>query len=130
MGYDTKKLFEQAIKIIDDKEPVFIEDLISYLPCSKPTFYDHFKVDSDEFNEIKEKLEAIRIGMKSKMRSKWFNSDNPTLQLALMKLIGTDQEAHRLNGSIQKIDHSSKDGSMKPQINLSYNGKEISLKDD
>ena len=32
-----------------------------------------------------------------------YKSDNPTLQLALMKIIGTKDEAHRLNGTKQEI---------------------------
>jgi hypothetical protein len=37
------------------------------------------------------------------MRSKWYKSDAPALQIALMKIISTDEEAHRLNGSKQEI---------------------------
>ena len=40
------------------------------------------------------------------MRSKWYKSDNATLQMGLMKLIGTEDEAHRLNGSSKKVEHS------------------------
>ena len=44
------------------------------------------------------------------MRSKWFKSEQATLQVALMKLIGTDEEAHRLNGSRQSVDVTTKPG--------------------
>jgi hypothetical protein len=31
------------------------------------------------------------------MRSKWYRSENPTLQLALMKLVSTDEELRKLS---------------------------------
>ena len=72
------------------------------MPIAKPTFYDYFKVDSNEFNDIKEKLDANRVSTKVKMRKKWQDSDAPALQIGLMKLIATEEEAHRLNGTKQE----------------------------
>jgi len=54
--------------------------------------------------------------IKHGLRTKWYNSDNATCQVALYKLLGTDDECHRLNGSKQEIDHTSKGQSIKPQI--------------
>lgn len=99
MAYKTEDLFEQAISIIKDKRLFFIEDVVAFLPCSKPTFYEHFKLDSDEFNAIKDELEKNRIAIKSSMRKKWYDSDNATLQVALMKLICTDEERKALSPS-------------------------------
>lgn len=100
--YDKDKIYEQALKAIEDNSLYFIEDVIAYIPISKPTFYDYFKVDSNEFNNIKEALDNNRINTKVKMRKKWEDSDNATLQIGLMKLISTDEEAHRLNGTKQE----------------------------
>lgn len=99
MAYKSNELFEEAIKQIREKKLFFIEDVVAFLPCSKPTFYDHFKIDSDEFNTIKEELEKNRIAVKANMRKKWYDSDNATLQVALMKLIGTDEERKNLSPS-------------------------------
>ena len=103
MAYDKVKLYNQALNIIKDKELFFIEDIVTLLPCHKTTFYDYFPINSNENNTIKDALENNRIGKKVKMRSKWYKSDNATLQMGLMKLIGTEEEAHRLNGSSQKL---------------------------
>ena len=95
--YDRKKIFEQAKEVIEKHKLFFIEDIVSFLPISKPTFYDFFKTDSNEFNDIKDLLEKNRVEVKSAMRSKWFKSENPTLQVSLMKLICTDDERKKLS---------------------------------
>lgn len=99
MAYDKKKLYKQAIDIATEKKCFFIEQLVSFMPCAKKTFYEIFPIGSDECNAIKDVLEANKVATKSKMYNKWFESDNPTLQVALMKLIATTEQAHRLNGS-------------------------------
>jgi hypothetical protein len=96
MAYDTEKLYNQAIKAIEENNLFFIEDVIALLPCSKPTFYDHFPVNSNEFNTLKEMIEENKVSVKLKMRKKWLDSDNATLQMGLMKLITTDEERKRL----------------------------------
>ena len=104
--YDRKKIFEQAKEVTEKHKLFFIEDIVSFLPISKPTFYDFFKPDSNEFNDIKDLLEKNRVEVKSAMRSKWFKSENPTLQVSLMKLICTDEERKKL--SMNHIDVTSK----------------------
>lgn len=99
MAYDKNKILEQAKEVTEKNKLFFIEDVVSYLPCSKPTFYEFFPPDSNELNTIKDLLEKNRTEIKVSMRSKWYKSDNASLQIALMKLISTDEEAHRLNGS-------------------------------
>jgi len=97
MAYNTKSLFEKAMQEVKDRKLFFLDDVIAYLPCSKPTFYDHFPVESDLLNAIKEELDKNKVEIKSAMRIKWYNSDNATLQVALMKLICTDDERKALS---------------------------------
>ena len=104
MAYNKEVLYNQAIEAIENNKLYFIEDIVAYMPCDKTTFYRYFPIDCNEYNILKEKLEANKITTKVSMRKKWNDSDHPTLQVALMKLIGTEEEAHRLNGSSQKID--------------------------
>lgn len=99
MAYDRVKIYEQAQKEIKEKKLIWIEEVVSFLPISKPTFYEYFPIDSNELNELKSLIEDNRISIKAAMRKKWFDSDAPALQVGLMKLLGTDEEAHRLNGS-------------------------------
>lgn len=99
MAYNTADLFTQAIAIVQERKLFFVEDLVVYLPCSKPTFYQHFPPESNELNAIKEELEKNRVAIKMAMRKKWYDSDNATLQVALMKLICTDDERKALSPS-------------------------------
>ena len=99
MAYDKKKLYKQALQVIEKNKLFFIEDVVAYIPCSKPTLYELFPIDSNELNTIKDALDKNKTEIKVSMRSKWYKSDNPTLQMGLMKLIGTEEEADRLNGT-------------------------------
>jgi ribosomal protein S20 len=103
MSYETQELEQKALAAIKKHKLVFIEDIVSFLPCSKPTFYEHKLNESDA---IKSAIEKIKVERKSGLRNKMYNSKMPSAWIALYKLIGTEEEAHRLNGSNQKIDHA------------------------
>ena len=79
---------------------MFIENIIAYLPCGKTTFYE---LKLNESNSIKKAIEQTRISRKVAMQNNWFKSETPSLQIALMKMIADDHEAHRLNGTKQEI---------------------------
>ena len=104
MAYDKNKIFEQAKELIEKHKLFFVEDIVSLLPVARSTFWEYFPDKSDEMDTIKEMLDKNRVEIKSSMRSKWYKSDAPALQIALMKIISTDEEAHRLNGSRQEIE--------------------------
>ncbi len=106
MAYDTEKLYKQAIEAIEKNRLFFIEDLVAYLPCSKPTFYEHFKLETNEFNNIKALLEENIIKAKQGLKAKWYKSDNPSMSISLYKLLGTPDERQKLSQSFidQKID--------------------------
>lgn len=97
MAYDRAKIFDQAKDVIVKHKLFFIEDIVAFLPCSKPTFYDYFPPDSNELNELKDLLETNRTELKVSMRSKWYKSNAPALQMALMKLIATPEELKKLS---------------------------------
>lgn len=96
MAYDRKKIYEQALDLIEKKKLFFIEDVVTLLPISKPTFYEFFEIDSNELNTIKELLDKNKIEIKNGLRNKWYNGNNPLTQMALYKLIGTEEEYHRI----------------------------------
>ena len=112
MAYDTQKLFEQAKEAVEKHNLFFIEDIVAFIPCTKPTFYDHFPVDSDEFNALKDLLEQNRIKIKSNIRAKLYKSDKASELLALYRLIATPEEHRRLNQ--QYIDHNVSERGKKP----------------
>ena len=115
MAYKTEDLFNKAIEQIKKHKLFFIEDIISFLPCRKSTFYEHFPNDSDLYKKMFEELEKNRTELKVSMRSKWFRSEAPALQMALMKLICNDDERRKL--AMNYTDHTT-------------NGKEIGLYKD
>ena len=97
MAYKTKDLFEIGVKAIEEHKLFFIEDIKAYLPCHRTTFYDHFPAGSDYHKEFITMLEKNRTEVKVSMRSKWYKSDAPSLQIALMKIIATDEELKKLS---------------------------------
>jgi len=101
MAYKKDELFKTAIEQIKKHKLFFIEDVVAFLPCCKSTFYEHFSNDSDYYKKMFEELETNRIEIKTSMRSKWYKSENPTLQMGLYKLIGTPEEAERLGTTLK-----------------------------
>ena len=104
MAYDKTKIFEQAKEMIVKHKLFFMDEVPDFLPCSRSTFYDYFPDKSDELDSLKSLILINKTQVKTSMRSKWYQSDNPTLQLALMKLISTDEERKLL--SMNYIDHT------------------------
>lgn len=96
MAYDRVKIYNQAKELIEKKKLFFIEDVVTLLPCDKTTFYRFFEVESNEYNTIKELLDKNKIEIKNGLRNKWYNGNNPLTQMALYKLIGTEEEYHRI----------------------------------
>lgn len=104
MAYKKSDLEKQALQIItNDPSIVFDDDVFQLLPCGKTTYYG---LKLNESNVLKDALTKNRVAIKRSLRSKWHESDNATVQIALYKLICTDDEAERLNGSKQKLEHT------------------------
>jgi len=93
-----------AKEVIVKHKLFFMDEVPDFLPCSRSTFYDYFPDKSDELDALKSLILINKTQVKTSMRSKWYQSDNPTLQLALMKLISTDEERKLL--SMNYIDHT------------------------
>jgi hypothetical protein len=96
MAYDKIKIYQQAKDLIEIKKLFFIEDVVTLLPCSRSTFWGYFPDKSDELDTIKELLDKNKIEVKNGLRNKWYNGSNPLTQMALYKLIGTEEEYHRI----------------------------------
>jgi hypothetical protein len=114
MAYDRLKIFEQAKEMIVKHKLFFVEDIVAFLPIAKKTFYEYFPLDSNESNELKEMLDKNKIEIKSSMRSKWYKSDAPALQLALYKLIASPDEHQALQ--MNYVDHTTKGDKITPPI--------------
>jgi hypothetical protein len=118
MAYDKQKIFEQAKEMIVKHKLFFIEDIVAFLPISKPTFYEFFPVESDEVNELKGLLETNRVELKVSMRSKWYKSNAPALQMALMKLIATPEELRKLSMNHTDVTTNGKEIQTTTAINV------------
>ena len=108
MAYDRIKIFEQAKEVIVKHKLFFVDDIVAFLPCSKQTFYDFFPVNSDKLDELKELLNQNRTTLKVSMRSKWYTSNAPALQMALMKLIATPEELKKLSMQYIESENTNK----------------------
>lgn len=120
MAYDRAQIFEQAKQVIIDKKPIYIEEVVSFLPIHKATFYEMFPVESDESDELKALIEQGKIERKQGLREKWYEGENATTQLALYKLLGTEDEAHRLNGSKQELKSTGTNTNYNKEIEPDY----------
>jgi hypothetical protein len=109
MAYDKLKIFEQAKEMIVKHKLFFIEDIVAFLPIAKSTFYEWKMEQSDELKGL---LETNRVELKVSMRSKWYKSNAPALQMALMKLIATPEELRKLS-----MNHTVNEDAEKPIFN-------------
>ena len=96
MAYNKQDIFEQAKVEIVSKRLIFVDEIPTFLPCSRSTFWEYFPDKSDELDSIKELLDKNKIDVKNGLRNKWYNGNNPLTQMALYKLIGTEEEYHRI----------------------------------
>jgi len=107
MAYKYSELEKQSVDAIEKHKLFFIADVTSYLPCDYSTFYNLKLHESDI---IKAALLKVKTDIKVSMRSKWYKSENPTLQMGLMKLISTNEELKKL--SMQYTDVTTKGESL------------------
>ena len=103
---DKEQIYELAMQTIKSKRPLFIDELISYLPITRATFYSYYPLESDKLNNIKEAINHCKIELKASMRNKWYKSENPTLQVSLMKLLANNEEREALMMSASTVDNS------------------------
>lgn len=106
MAYDKQQIYNQAKAAIEEHGLFFIDDVVAYVDCSRSTFYSFFPEDSDELDNLKEKLFSNKIIKKVELRDKLAKGDKAAEILALYKLIATDSERRAL--SMQHIDHTTK----------------------
>jgi hypothetical protein len=106
MAYDKQKILEQAKEMIVKHKLFFFEDIIAFLPISSSTFYAW---EMEKSEELKELLNLNRTELKVSMRSKWYKSNAPALQMALMKLIASPDELRKLSISYvdQELTHKA-----------------------
>jgi hypothetical protein len=108
MAYKKSELESESLKVIKEHNLIFIQDVIDFLPCSSSTFYAQ---ELEKSESIKKLLETNKVTMKVGLRRKWYESDNPTTQIALYKLLATDEENIKISSQKTTIDHLKNGGS-------------------
>ena len=101
VAYDKDEILKQALQAIETENCTNIAEVLLHIPISKTLLYEWV----DELNKIKAKIEDQKVKVKAKMKKRWFDSDNPALAIAAMKLIATEEEADALNTSKVKSEH-------------------------
>lgn len=104
MAYDRDEIYQQAQAAIRDHNLFFIEDVVAFIPISKPTFYEFFPVESNELNALKKMLEANKVRTKASIRNKLYKGKGGDL-IALYKMICTDEERKALSMSYVEAKH-------------------------
>lgn len=94
MAYNTEKLYQMALKIAKEKKVRTIEDLVSYMPCDRTTFYDHFPALSNKSNNIKKELDQNKVAFKERLVNMWtsLSHTSPATQIFLYKLCANKEE--------------------------------------
>ena len=98
--YTKEYLLKKSLKIIEEHTPTTIEELISFLGCSKPTFYNKIKINSKEYEQIFNAIKLAKLRVSNKLKAKILESDNPTLIISGIKLYGSDEDRQALNQNI------------------------------
>jgi hypothetical protein len=106
MAYDKQEIFDTAKSAIVKNKLIFMDEVPAFLPCSRSTFYDYFPDSSDELDALKALISINKTQIKTSMRSKWYKSNAPALQMALYKLIATPDEHKALQ--MNYTDHTTK----------------------
>ncbi len=114
---EREEIIKSALEVIEAEQCTTIAEVELFIPFSKRSFYNH---DLHELPEIKKAINEQKVKIKNKMRRKWRDSENATLQIAEFKLIGTDEEVDRLN--TQRINQNLTVN--KPGISLTFGAEQ------
>lgn len=104
MAYSKKKLEELALNAIKEHKLTWHDEVVAFLPCTRSTYYNK---QMEQLDTIKDAILHNRLEMKAKLKKKWFDSDNPTLSIALMKMIANDEEWDKLNTQKNKNENNN-----------------------
>ena len=120
----NNKYKKDVLEAINKYRLFFFNDVFAYVSFTRQTAYNH-NLNEDE--EILHLLDKHKIETKHSMRNKWYNSQNPLLQLALYKIIGDEEEYYRIANAKQQIDANVRQEQPLFNINESNdNGSETS----
>lgn len=95
MTEKAKKYEAEMLKAIKEHNLMRFDHVFGgFVSFSSSTAYNH---ELEKLESIKEALFANRRKDANNLIQKWINSDNATLQIAAMRLIGDEDERRKLN---------------------------------
>lgn len=94
MALNKQEMIDKALAIIPQEECVTLEEVWLFLGITRTTAFNY---ELNKNDEIKEAVQKEKIKVKKKLRRRWRDSDNATLQIAEFKLCSDDEELARLN---------------------------------
>lgn len=94
---EREKAVKTVLDIINEYSVTTVKGICSYLPFSRATFYNY---GFDTLDVIKQAVEDKKVELKEALRTKWFISENATLQIALYKLLADETELKALNNTM------------------------------
>ena len=120
MAYDRDELIKKALDLIEPEQVTDLGELAGVLGISPQTLYNH---ELDKLDDIKDAIAKVKRNIFNKMRRKWRDSENATLQIAEARLLSTDEQLERLTINRVKQDNTHKFDQL-PKITFNVIGKD------
>jgi len=96
MPYDKeenkKKVYKICIDTLEKEDVTTIEDLVTFLPIGRDTFYTYFPTDSEEFDIIKRAINKRKVKTKQLLRKVWKSPHAAPAHEITLNLIKDEEE--------------------------------------
>lgn len=126
---EYEDIVDLCIKAIKKYKILFISDLVTFLPISRATFYNY---KLDKLDSIKDAIDDNKIMMKQALRARWFENPAPALQIALYKMICTEEERNAISNNPQpaKLEEQNKNSESEISFISALEGKAVDVWND
>jgi len=97
MPYDKeenkRKVYKICLETLEKEDVTTIEDLVTFLPIGRDTFYTYFPTDSEEFDIIKRAINKRKVKTKQLLRKVWKSPHAaPAERIFYYKLLANKEE--------------------------------------
>jgi len=97
MPYDKeenkRKVYKICLDTLEKEDVTTIEDLVTFLPIGRDTFYTYFPTDSEEFDIIKRAINKRKVKTKQLLRKVWKSPHaSPAERIFYYKLLANKEE--------------------------------------
>jgi len=104
--YSDEDMVSLSLQAIKEHNVTSINEMCMYTPFTRILFYKRkINHNKEEYKKILDALDEVKIALKFSLKKKWYNSSNPTLQIACFKLHADADELKALNS--QHVDHTT-----------------------